>query len=117
METVNHPDHYQACVPETTAIVKLLGVSDAQLEQEAIEVEEELNLNHRLATAMEYLWRAGEKKRPFECCHCGQENLVKVNRDNDLKKARWWLQQEIDFGGKRLELERAIEMINQLLHP
>jgi hypothetical protein len=115
METVDHPEHYQQCAAETTPIVRLLGISNVQLEQEANEVNEELGLNHRLATAVEYLWRAGKKSRPFTCEHCGGQNNVKVSRENDLEKARWWIQREINFGGKRLELERAIELIDALL--
>jgi hypothetical protein len=99
MDTVNHPEHYQQCAAETTPIVRLLGVSNVQLEQEAIEVIEELGLNFRVGNAIKYLWRAGRK---------GYST-------NDLEKARWYIQREIDFGGKRLELERAIELIDGML--
>jgi hypothetical protein len=69
-ESVNHPDHYNS---------HPAGI-------ECIDVVEHMNFN--CGNAIKYIWRNGLKKS------AGKEDIEK--QVEDLKKARWYIDREID---------------------
>jgi hypothetical protein len=58
------------------------GVTSDGIELQAVDVGEAFDLNHRRATAVEYIIRAG--KKPGEPA------------ETDIAKAIWWLNRELD---------------------
>lgn len=68
MDNVNHPSHYADNGP----------VHSCGKTIECIDVAETFNFN--LGNAVKYIWRHADKQNPVE----------------DLKKARWYLEREID---------------------
>lgn len=69
MESVNHPKHYNALEAEC---------SNCNRSIECIDVVREMNFNR--GNAVKYIWRAGHKE----------------NQIQDLQKAVWYLQDEIN---------------------
>lgn len=78
-ETVDHPDHYLGIPARCDVCGDLL---------ECIEIVRHMNFN--LGNVFKYIWRAGVKT----------EDAIE-----DLKKARWYLDDEI----KRLEKQKRID--------
>lgn len=74
-ETINHPPHY----------------GGADNPYETIKVIEAWGLNFSLGNAIKYISRAGKK------------GSRKHHRLQDLKKARWYLEREIESLGEELD--------------
>lgn len=74
-EKVNHPAHY----------------GGAENPYEAIKVIRAWKLGFSLGNAVKYICRAGKKGQP------GGVPVFVEDTLEDLKKARWYIQEEIDF--------------------
>ena len=102
METVNHPPHYQSVSTIGRPILEAMGILPGTLEMECIEALEHLEVakrwNFNILSAVKYLWRCGMKGDSIE----------------DLRKARWYLNRQIESGHLLHKLNPAAGTLNAI---